>query len=166
LIRRCHADDFEVIYLIVNEAAQIYRGVIPGDLWKEPYMPRAELQHELNYGVLFWGYEENSDLQGIMGIQDVGDVSLIRHAYVREAKQNQGIGSKLLFHLRNQTTRPLLVGTWAAAIWAIRFYERRGLRQVSRETKDKLLRKYWSIPERQVETSVVLADEKWISQHQ
>jgi N-acetylglutamate synthase-like GNAT family acetyltransferase len=166
LIRRCHDDDFEVTYLIVNEAAQVYRGVIPADLWKEPYMSRAELQHELNEGVVFWGYEENGDLQGVMGLQDVVDVSLIRHAYVCEAKQNRGIGSKLLLHLRNQTTRPLLVGTWAAATWAIRFYENRGLRQVSRETKNKLLREYWSIPERQVETSVVLADEKWVSQQQ
>ena len=128
-------------------------------------MSRDELQREIHDGVRFWGYEENGELVGVMGIQDVADVSLIRHAYVRKSKQNQGIGRKLLSDLHNQTSRPMLVGTWADATWAIHFYEKHGFQQVTRETKDRLLRKYWSIPERQVETSVVLADKKWIRQN-
>ena len=160
-IRRCLDEDFETISQIINEAAQVYKGVIPADRWKEPYMSRTELEHEIRDGVHFWGYEENGNLLGVMGIQDLGDVSLIRHAYVRKTNQNRGIGKKLLYHLCDQATKPVLVGTWAAATWAIRFYERHGFKQVTKETKDRLLRRYWSIPERQVETSVVLADDKW-----
>jgi N-acetylglutamate synthase-like GNAT family acetyltransferase len=126
-------------------------------------MERDELRREIDASVVFWGYEEDDELLGVMGIQDVKDVSLIRHAYVRTAKQKQGIGARLLSHLRVQTTRPILVGTWADAIWAIQFYEGHDFRQVSKETKDHLLRRYWSIPERQIETSVVLADEKWFT---
>jgi len=165
-IRRCLNEDFETICLIINEAAQVYKGVIPDDRWKEPYMSRTELEHEIRDGVRFWGYEDNGNLVGVMGIQDMEDVSLIRHAYVRKANQNQGIGKRLLSHLCGQATRPVLVGTWAAATWAIRFYERHGFKQVTRETKDRLLRKYWPIPERQVKTSVVLANDKWAEQHQ
>ena len=124
-------------------------------------MSREELRREIHEGVVFWGYEEDDQLIGIMGIQDVKDVSLIRHAYVRTTNRNQGIGERLLFHLRSQTTRPLLVGTWSDATWAVRFYEKRGFRLVNKEAKDRLLRAYWSIPKRQIETSVVLADEKW-----
>ena len=160
-IRRCLDKDFETIWIIINEAAQVYKGVIPADRWKEPYMSKTELEHEIRDGVRFWGYEENGNIVGVMGIQDLGDVSLIRHAYVRKTKQNQGIGKKLLAHLCAQATRPVLVGTWSAATWAIRFYEKHGFKQVTKETKDRLLRRYWSIPERQVETSVVLADDKW-----
>jgi N-acetylglutamate synthase-like GNAT family acetyltransferase len=119
----------------------------------------------MNEGVVFWGYEEDEHLVGVMGIQNVRDVSLIRHAYIRPMKQNQGIGGRLLSHLRDQTTLPILVGTWAAADWAIRFYEDHGFKLVSKETKDRLLKEYWSIPDRQVETSVVLADDKWIRLH-
>ena len=153
--------DFETIYEIINEVAQAYKGVIPADRWKEPYMARTELQHEIRDGVHFWGYEENGELLGVMGIQNMGDVSLIRHAYVRKTNQNQGIGKALLAHLRSQTARPILVGTWAAATWAIRFYGRHGFKRIAKDTKGMLLRKYWSIPERQVETSVVLADNKY-----
>ena len=160
-IRRCVDEDFETIWLIINEAAQVYKGVIPADRWKEPYMSRSELEQEIRDGVRFWGYEDEGSLLGVMGIQDLVDVALIRHAYVRALNQNQGIGSKLLAHLHGQTKKPVLVGTWAAATWAIRFYERHGFKLVTRETKDRLLRKYWSIPERQVETSVVLVDHKW-----
>ena len=160
-IRRCIDEDFETIWLIINEAAQVYKGVIPADRWKEPYMSRSELEHEIRDGVRFWGYEEDGSLLGVMGIQDLVDVALIRHAYVRTGNQNQGIGSKLLAHLHGQAKKPVLVGTWAAATWAIRFYERHGFKLVTRETKERLLRKYWSIPERQVETSVVLVDHKW-----
>ena len=159
MIRPCENNEFETIYEIVNDAAQAYRGVIPADRWQEPYMPRDELQHEIDDGVIFWGYEEDSELAGVMGIQQVQDVTLIRHAYVRTVRQNQGIGGELLSHLRKQTTRPILIGTWADATWAIRFYEKHGFRLVSKEEKEQLLKEYWSIPERQVETSVVLAEQ-------
>jgi N-acetylglutamate synthase-like GNAT family acetyltransferase len=160
MIRRCKDNEFETIYEIVNDAAQAYRGVIPADRWKEPYMPRAELRHEMDEGVVFWGYEEDGELVGVMGMQHVQDVTLIRHAYVRTARRNQGVGGKLLSHLRKQTGRPLLIGTWADAVWAIRFYEKHGFRLVTEEEKNRLLKKYWSIPERQVETSVVLAGQE------
>jgi len=158
MIRKCREGEFEAIYHIINETAGVYRSIIPEDRWKEPYMSREELQHELDEGVVFWGYEEDGELVGVMGIQHVRDVTLIRHAYVRPAKQRRGTGGKLLAFLRKQTERPVLIGTWADAGWAIRFYEKHGFRLVSREEKDRLLRRYWSIPERQIETSVVLAD--------
>ena len=161
MVRQCRESEFSLIHGIINDAAQVYKGVIPPDRWKEPYMSREELRHELDQGVVFWGYEEDGELVGVMGLQDVGEVTLIRHAYVRPARQKQGIGGKLLSTLRRQTTRPLLVGTWAAARGAVRFYQNHGFRLVSWEEKERLLRKYWSIPERQVETSVVLADPKW-----
>ena len=158
MIRRCRDDEFEVIYAIINEAAEVYKGIIPQDRWKEPYMSTDELQEEMKAGVTFWGYEEDGELVGVMGIQPVQDVTLIRHAYVRPANQGQGIGGRLLAALSRQAIRPLLVGTWADAVWAIRFYEKHGFRLLSSEEKERLLRKYWSIPERQIETSVVLAD--------
>lgn len=161
MIRQCHNHEFEIVYSIINDAAQAYKGVIPADRWKEPYMSKDELRHEMDEGVVFWGYEEDGELVGVMGIQHVQDVTLIRHAYVRPARQNQGIGGKLLATLRRQTTRPVLIGTWADAVWAIRFYEKHGFRLVSPAEKERLLRKYWSIPARQIETSVVLADQKW-----
>ncbi|MBN1813931.1 MAG: GNAT family N-acetyltransferase [Anaerolineae bacterium] len=164
MIRPCETDDFEAIYEIVNDAAVAYKGVIPADCWHEPYMPREELQQEIDAGVQFWGYEEDASdtegvaLVGVMGIQDVQDVTLIRHAYVRTTQRRKGIGGKLLSHLLTLTERPILIGTWAAATWAIRFYEKYGFRLVSEEEKNRLLKKYWSIPERQVETSVVLVE--------
>ena len=161
MIRQCDDGDFETIYSIINNAAQAYKGIIPADRWREPYMSEEELRHEIDGGVIFWGYEEDGEMIGVMGIQEVQDVTLIRHAYVRTTRRNQGIGGKLLAFLREQTTRPILLGTWADAIWAIRFYEKHGFRLVSREEKDRLLKKYWSIPERQIETSVVLTDQKW-----
>ena len=161
MIRKCNNDDFETIYSVINDAAIAYKGVIPADRWKEPYMPREELRHEIDEGVVFWGYEDNGELAGVMGIQDIQDVTLIRHAYVRTIKRGRGIGSKLLEKLRTLTARPLLIGTWADAVWAIKFYEKHNFRLVTKEEKDMLLKKYWSIPERQVETSVVLADPDW-----
>jgi len=161
MIRPCDPSEFEVIYEIINDAARAYRGVIPTDRWRDPYMPREELRHEIHEGVVFWGYQEKGQLLGVMGLQPVQDVTLIRHSYVRTARRNQGIGGKLLSLLKAQTDRPLLVGTWAAIVWAIRFYEKHGFRLVSPEEKNRLLKKYWSIPDRQVETSVVLADPKW-----
>ena len=161
MIRKCDDTDFETIYQIINEAAQVYRGIIPADRWKEPYMPRDELEHEIEAEVRFWAYEEDGELLGVMGIQDVLDVTLIRHAYVRTAQQNKGIGGKLLSHLRTLTSRPILLGTWADATWAIRFYEKHGFHLVTPKEKDRLLKKYWAIPDRQIETSVVLAEKSW-----
>ena len=161
MLRRCDNHDFDSIYSIVNDAAAAYKGVIPDDRWHEPYMSKDELQHEMDRGVLFWGFEVDGEIVGVMGIQHIQDVTLIRHAYVRTANQKQGIGEKLLSELRAQTDRPILIGTWADAVWAIRFYEKHGFQRVSSEEKERLLEKYWSIPKRQVETSVVLADRTW-----
>ncbi len=158
MIRKCENSDFEEIYSIINDAAIAYKGVIPDDRWKEPYMSREELQHEIDDGVTFWGYEEEGVLMGVMGIQDVQDVTLIRHAYVRTAKRGKGIGGELLSRLKCMTDRPLLIGTWADALWAIRFYQKHGLRLVTKQEKDRLLKRCWTIPDRQIETSVVLAE--------
>jgi GNAT superfamily N-acetyltransferase len=157
MIRPCATTDFQTIEAVINEAAQAYRGVIPVDCWHEPYMPGSALKKEIEAGVNFWGWDESGSLVGVMGIQDVRDVTLIRHAYTRTSHQGQGIGSALLRFLATRATAPLLVGTWAAATWAIRFYERHGFRLVSPAEKDKLLDAYWSISPRQRETSVVLA---------
>lgn len=165
MIRPCDDKDFEGIYAIINHAARVYKGVIPEDRWKEPYMSRGELQNQINAGVVFWGYEQARELIGIMGIQHVQDVSLIRHAYIRLQKQRQGIGRKLLVHLCDRTDRPTLIGTWASAVWAVQFYEKNGFKKVPEQEKNRLLEKYWSIPARQVETSVVLADPKWLALH-
>jgi GNAT superfamily N-acetyltransferase len=161
MIRRCHQPDFESIHAIINDGAQAYKGVIPEDRWTEPYMSKNQLQHEIDAGVTFWGYEASGVLIGVMGIQPVRDVTLIRHAYVRSTGQRQGIGGHLLSHLRTLTQGPVLIGTWSDALWAIRFYEKHGFHIVPPHHKERLLRDYWSIPQRQIETSVVLADEKW-----
>jgi GNAT superfamily N-acetyltransferase len=157
-IRLCRDDERDDILLIVNAAAEAYRGVIPADRWHEPYMSGAELDRERAAGVVFWGYEDRGRLAGVMGLQKVRDVTLIRHAYVLPAKQRDGIGSKLLHHLQQLSMTPMLVGTWAAATWAIRFYERHGFALVSPARKTALLKSYWTIPERQIETSVVLVN--------
>src|SRR5690349_8597430 len=161
MIRRCDDRDFELIWTIINDGAQAYKGIIPADRWREPYMSSEELRHQIDDGVVFWGYEEAETLAGVMGIQQVQDVTLIRHAYVRTSLQTRGIGAQLLSHLRGLASAPVLIGTWADAVWAIRFYEKHGFQLVGPQEKDQLLRKYWAIPERQVETSVVLADPKW-----
>ena len=161
MIRRCADDDFETLWRIINDAARIYKGIIPPDRWKEPYMPRDELQQEIEAGVAFWGCVLQNELVGVMGIQPVQDVALIRHSYVRSDQQGRGIGGQLLSFLLQRTDRPVLVGTWVDATWAVRFYEKRGFRLIRGKEKDRLLKKYWSIPERQVETSVVLADQTW-----
>ncbi|HEX2467130.1 MAG TPA: GNAT family N-acetyltransferase [Solirubrobacterales bacterium] len=157
-IRPCRGDDRTAILAIVNAAAEAYRGVIPADRWKEPYMPADELDAEIAAGVEFWGYEADGDLLGIVGIQPARDVDLIRHAYVLPASQGRGVGRALMRHVRRLSDRRMLVGTWAAAEWAIRFYERNGFKLVPPELTAQLLRTYWTIPDRQVETSVVLAD--------
>jgi N-acetylglutamate synthase-like GNAT family acetyltransferase len=160
MIRCCTKNDFEAIYEIINDAAQVYKGVIPADRWHDPYMPVDHLRNELNAGVNFWGLEENSRLIGVMGIQEKGDVTLIRHAYVRTDLRNRGTGSELLHYLEAIIDKPILIGTWAAATWAVKFYEKNGYRLVSTDEKNHLLKKYWNIPERQIETSVVLAEAK------
>ncbi len=161
MIRRCDVEDFDSIWSIVNDGAEAYRGVIPADCWTDPYMSREELDHEMQDGVKFWAYEENGALTGVMGIQYVDDVTLIRHAYVRTGSQKHGIGGRMLAHLRELARGPVLIGTWADAVWAIRFYEKHGFHVVDPQQKERLLSRYWKISDRQVETSVVLADAAW-----
>jgi N-acetylglutamate synthase-like GNAT family acetyltransferase len=161
MIRRCDDQDFEQIWSIINDGARAYKGIIPDDCWTEPYMSRKQLQHEIDEGVMFWGYEDSGTLAGVMGLQQVRDVTLIRHAYVLTSGQKRGIGTHLLSHLREMAKGPVLIGTWADAAWAIRFYEKHGFQMISAREKDQLLPKYWTIPERQIETSIVLADPMW-----
>lgn len=156
MIRSCTVDDLPVVEAIINAAATKYRGVIPNDCWSEPYMSRAQLLHEVSSGVRFWTWEEAGEIVGVMGLQDVLDVTLIRHAYVRPSHQGRGVGGALLHHLTQSTTRPILIGTWADASWAIRFYEDHGFKVAGKEETDVLLRTYWTIPDRQRESSVVL----------
>ncbi len=158
MIRKCEKSDFNRMFDIINGASQAYKGIIPEDRWHEPYMPPEELRKEIEHGVVFWGLEQEGRLLGVMGIQDKREVTLIRHAYVWTQTQKTGIGTKLLQYLERLTEKPILIGTWAAASWAISFYEKNGYTLVSEEEKNRLLRKYWSIPDRQVETSVVLAN--------
>jgi len=156
-IRRCGEHDLATMLAIINDAAVAYRGVIPADRWHEPYMPEAELREEIAAGVEFWGLDSDEGLIGVMGVQPVRDVDLIRHAYVRPDKQRHGVGADLIEHLRRRTSRRMLVGTWAAASWAISFYQRHGFEIVPPPSAAALLRSYWTIPERQIETSVVLS---------
>jgi N-acetylglutamate synthase-like GNAT family acetyltransferase len=161
MIRKSVDADLPAILAIINDAARAYRGVIPADQWHEPYMPQDHLESEISKGVVFWVAEEDGRLLGVMGIQDKGDVALVRHAYVASSLQRSGVGTKLLQHVEGLADKPILIGTWAAAAWAIDFYQRNGFSVVPGEHKDQLLRTYWSIPARQIETSVVLADRRW-----
>jgi len=157
MIRTCQSDDARRMYLIINEAARAYQGVIPADCYHQPYMPMEELEREMKL-MTFFGWEINGELVGVMGFQPVKDVTLIRHAYVLPRWQKQGIGSKLLNHLKGLVTTPhLLVGTWADAQWAITFYQKHSFQLMP--NKDELLKTYWNIPQRQIETSVVLGKE-------
>ena len=165
MIRTCEPSDVEMIYAIINDAAQAYKSVIPADRWHEPYMPLEELTREIEDGVVFWGLERDGELVGVMGIQDRGEVHLIRHAYVATRVRREGIGTRLLHHLESMVASPILIGTWAAAGWAITFYQRAGYRRVSDAEKERLLRRYWRISERQIETSVVLANKRWLDAH-
>ena len=150
--------DFDAIFGVINDDAQVYKDVIPGDRWKEPYMPAGELKEEIEAGVRFFGWVEDGQLLGVEGIQAIKDVTLIRHAYVLTEFQGMGIGTSLLKHLMSLAETPeILVGTWADAAWAIRFYQKHGFTLVSSVEKDRLLRTYWNIPDRQIETSVVLS---------
>jgi GNAT superfamily N-acetyltransferase len=160
LIRQYTSADASSICDVINDAAVAYRGVIASDRWREPYMPLAELQQEIKAGVQFWGAHESDTLIAVMGLQHVADVSLIRHAYTRTSSQGRGIGKALLKHVMGNTERPLLLGTWAAATWAIHFYQSQGFRVLGKEKND-LLRRYWTIPERQIDESVVLANGRW-----
>jgi N-acetylglutamate synthase-like GNAT family acetyltransferase len=160
-IRKSRKADRPAMLAIINAAAEAYRGVIPEDRWHAPYMPAEALDAEIADGVVFWVAEDAGKLLGVMGIQDKGEVALVRHAYVSPAAQNRGVGRKLLHHVQSRAAKPVLVGTWAAATWAIEFYRRNGFSVVSEADKDALLRRYWSIPARQIETSVVLADARW-----
>jgi len=161
MIRSCNENDFEQIWSIINDGATAYRGVIPADCWTAPYMSRDKLRQEIEHGVTFWGFTESGTLLGVMGIQQVEDVTLIRHAYVRTDSQKHGIGERLLVHLRALSHQPVLIGTWADAAWAIRFYEKHGFHLVSLQEKEQLLKRYWNVPARQTEVSVVLADPTW-----
>jgi N-acetylglutamate synthase-like GNAT family acetyltransferase len=156
MIRRCQDSDLPDICAIINDAASAYQGVIPADRWHEPYMPLEELKEEIHRGVAFWGYEEDRQLIGVMGMQRVKDVILIRHAYVKTRIRNHGVGGKLLAHLLELAEGKILVGTWRAASWAIRFYEKHGFQLVAEDEKNRLLAAYWQIPKWQIETSVVL----------
>ncbi|OKP85063.1 GNAT family acetyltransferase [Paenibacillus helianthi] len=158
MIRLCEKKDEENMYRIINDAAKAYQGVIPEDRYHEPYMSRAELDHEMKDGVVFWGFEDKGELCGVMGIQDKGEVALIRHAYVRTAQRQGGIGTRLLTHIIERTDKPILIGTWEAADWAISFYTKNGFNLVQPDEKRNLLNQYWNIPERQIETSVVLSN--------
>jgi GNAT superfamily N-acetyltransferase len=161
MISKLPDSEFSTILHIVNDAANAYKSVIPADRWKEPYMPPEELQEEIQSGVQFYGLKENNVIVAVMGIQPVKDVTLIRHAYVLASQQRRGFGGKLLKHLMNLAATPaVLVGTWKAAYWAVNFYAKNGFIEVSEEEKNKLLRTYWNIPERQVETSTVLKIER------
>jgi N-acetylglutamate synthase-like GNAT family acetyltransferase len=162
VVRKSVEADFAAILAIVNDAAHAYRGVIPVDRWHEPYMPADELAREIAEGVVFWVAEQDGRLSGVMGIQDKGDVALVRHAYVAPTTQRTGVGTSLLRHVESLVDTPILIGTWAAASWAIEFYRRNGFAIVPSGDKDRLLRTYWSIPARQVETSVVLANGRWM----
>lgn len=161
-IRKSVANDFAAILATINDAAQAYRGVIPSDLWHEPYMSADELAKEIASGVIFWMAEDNGQLLGVMGIQDKVDVALVRHAYTATTLQRKGIGTKLLRRVEALADKPILIGTWADASWAIEFYRRNGFTVVSDGDKNRLLQAYWSVPARQVETSVVLANRRWM----
>jgi N-acetylglutamate synthase-like GNAT family acetyltransferase len=163
-IRTTEDSDLPGVLAIVNDAARAYRGVIPADRWRDPYMPADELASEIAHGVVFWVAEEDGGLLGVMGIQDKGDVVLVRHAYVAPGTQRKGVGTTLLRHIASLAAKPVLIGTWADASWAIDFYRRNGFGIVPEREKERLLRRYWSIPERQIETSVVLADARWMEQ--
>jgi len=158
MILKCEQTDIKEICDIINDAAVAYKGIIPADRWHDPYMPEEELQKQIDEGVQFWCWKEHGEMMGVMGIQYKEDVTLIRHAYVRSIYRNKGLGSKLLAHLSSIATTPVLIGTWTAATWAIDFYKKHGFYLLSDSETKTLLRKYWSIPDRQIETSVVLAN--------
>jgi GNAT superfamily N-acetyltransferase len=160
-ISLCDAADLQTIFDIINESALAYKGVIPPEAWHEPYMPMEELISEIRNGVTFYGYRVATLLVAVIGVQDIKDVTLIRHAYVRTAYRGQGIGGKVLTYLNQVVKRPVLIGTWKAATWAVRFYEKNGFVLLGSDETNRLLKIYWTVPDRQIEASVVLADQRW-----
>ena len=158
MITRCAETELASVNVIINEAAQAYRGVIPADRWHEPYMSMNEMNAEIASGVIFYGCHLGDSLAGVMGIQNVKDVTLIRHAYVQTRFQQQGIGRQMLAHMKCLTTRPILVGAWKSATWAVKFYQKNGFCLVDEEEKTRLLKTYWTVPERQIQESVVLTN--------
>ena len=160
-IRQSVDGDFAGILGVINDAAIAYRGVIPADRWHEPYMSESDLEIQIAEGVVFWIAEQGGRLLGVMGIQDKVEIALVRHAYVASTAQRSGVGTKLLRHVESLVDKPILIGTWSAASWAIEFYQRNGFTLVPSGDKDRLLQTYWSIPTRQIETSVVLANQRW-----
>ena len=165
MIHKYLPENFSEVFDVINDGARAYKGIIPQDRWHEPYMTEEELLAQLNEGVEFWVNIDDNMIKAVMGIQPREKVTLIRHAYVRTSARNKGIGSRLLTHLLAKITTPVLIGTWADARWAIDFYEKHGFRLLPAEEKDRLLRKYWNIPGRQIETSVVLAGPTWITRN-
>jgi len=163
MTRELDDKDFDEIFTIINDAAVAYKGVIPEDRWHEPYMPKEELAQQIAEGVRFLGCEQEGQLIGVMGIQERGDVFLIRHAYVRTSLRKKGVGTLLIREITKNINKPILIGTWKSAVWAISFYQKNGYTLVSEQQKNLLLKKYWNIPERQIETSVVLADEAFMN---
>ena len=163
IIKSDQKKDFETIYEIINDASIAYKGIIPSDRWQEPYMSKEDLKKQIIEGVEFWNFKEDNRVLGVMGIQFKKDVTLIRHAYVRTLARQKGIGGKLLNQLINMSETPILIGTWADASWAIRFYKKNGFKILPETEKNKLLKIYWNIPERQIETSIVLASNDWKS---
>jgi len=161
MIRPVRDSDFDAVHGVINDAAEAYRGVIAADCWREPYMSADELRAEIDAGVAFWAVEEAGAIAAVMGLQPVADVDLVRHAYTRTASQGRGFGGRLLDQMQRQVERPLLVGTWRAAIWAVRFYQRRGFQLIDGAPKDDLLHRYWRVPARQMAESVVLTDHRW-----
>lgn len=161
MIRRCDEKDFDTILDVINDSAQCYRGVIDPDCWNDPYMSADYLRHEIDNGVRFWSFERDEVIIGVMGVQDVMDVTLVRHVYVKSASRNSGAGSALLERIREMTDKPILMGAYKAAVWALDFYEKHGFKLIDGEEKNRLLKKYWSLPDTQIETSVVMAEEKW-----
>ena len=163
-IRSATTHDFDTILDVINDGASAYRGVIPDDCWHEPYMSRDDLTDEVRAEVKFSLLETGNQIAAVMGLQDRDEVMLVRHAYTRTDQQGKGLGTRLLAHVRSHTAKPVLIGTWAAATWAIAFYQKHGFRVVSPDEKDRLLKRFWTVPERQIETSVVLADTRWNGQ--
>lgn len=164
MIRKAERCNIDEMCIVINDGASAYKGVVPDDRWHEPYMPLADLDSEIAAGVQFSCYMQAGQILGVMGVQDKGSVVLIRHAYVRTAARRQGIGAKLLNDLVLKTEKPVLAGTWRAARWAIDFYQKHEFSVLPERQAQELLRKYWNVPTRQMETSVVLADQRFMAQ--
>ena len=157
MITECTKKNISNILYVINDASLKYKGIIPNDCWHEPYMTKQKLISEFANGVRIFGYNKDNNLVGVMGIQELKDVTLIRHAYILTQYQGLGIGKSLLQHLfKIKTSSCLLVGTWRDATWAIQFYEKFGFVLHTKKQTAQLLKKYWDLPSKQIENSVVL----------